>query len=87
MLVLKRKEGQWVEITHVKTGEVLRIRTYDIHGGLPGHVNLAFDDPSRNYAIQRPEKLNRAEAPALPADAVVVEAPEPRAAFARFDPS
>jgi hypothetical protein len=56
MLVLKRKEGQWIEITHAKTGDVLRIRLYDVCGGLPGRANLAFDDPTRNFAIQRPER-------------------------------
>lgn len=57
MLVLKRKDGQWVEITHAKSGDVLRIRLYDVQGGLPGRANLAFDDEARNFAIERPERF------------------------------
>lgn len=57
MLVLKRREGQWIEITH-RSGDVLRFRVYDIYEG-PGRVNLAFDDPARNFEIERPERLHR----------------------------
>jgi hypothetical protein len=72
MLVLKRKEGQWIEITHARTGDVLRIRLYDVCGGLPGRANLAFDDPARNFAIERPERHfgARAADPAPPAESV-----------------
>ena len=72
MLVLRRKDGHWVEVTH-KSGDILRIRVYNIHTGdgetaisspaspfpkgRPGRVNLAFDDPERNFEIQRPERL------------------------------
>lgn len=58
MLVLKRKEGQWVEITH-KSGDVLRVKVYDICGRLPARANLAFDDEARNFVIQRPERVTR----------------------------
>ncbi len=56
MLVLRRKEGQWIEVLH-RSGDVLRLRVYDICGESPGRVNLAFDDPPRNFSIQRPERL------------------------------
>ena len=56
MLVLRRKEGQWIEVTH-RSGDVLRFRVYEISGDSPGRVNLAFDDVDRNFAIQRPERL------------------------------
>ncbi len=56
MLVLRRKEGQWVEITH-KSGDVVRFRVYDINEAGQGRVNLAFDDPDRHFTIQRPERL------------------------------
>ncbi len=59
MLVLKRKEGQWVEITHTQSGDTLRIRVYDICGDFPGRANLAFDDPNRFFEIQRPERIHR----------------------------
>ena len=57
MLVLKRKEGQWVEIIH-RSGDVIRLRVYDIQstGGVPSRVNLAFDDAARNFEIRRPER-------------------------------
>lgn len=55
MLVLKRKEGQWVEITH-KSGDILRIRVCQIQQGNPAHLNLAFDDDARNFQIERPER-------------------------------
>lgn len=55
MLVLKRKEGQWVEIHH-RSGDVLRMRVYGICGGVPGRVNIAFDDAPRHFEIRRPER-------------------------------
>jgi len=61
MLVLKRKEGQWVEITH-HSGDVLRIRVCRIEGGNPGgpgQLNLAFDDDARHFEIERPERKRR----------------------------
>ena len=59
MLVLKRKEGQWVDIVH-KSGDVLRIRAYRIREGFPSQLDLAFDDEERNFDIQRPERKLRA---------------------------
>lgn len=56
MLVLRRKDGQWIEVTH-KSGDVLRFRVYDVSGETPGRVNLAFDDEARNFSIQRPERF------------------------------
>jgi hypothetical protein len=58
MLVLKRKEGQWVDVTH-SSGDILRIRVCQIESGQPGHLNLAFDDSARNFAIERPERKQR----------------------------
>jgi hypothetical protein len=68
MLVLKRKEGQWVEITH-KNGDKLRIRVYRIREGYPSQLDLAFDDDARNFEIQRPERKLR-----MMESAVAVEA-------------
>lgn len=61
MLVLKRKEGQWTDIVHTASGDILRIRVYDICGQFPSRANLAFDDAARNFAIERPERLQRRE--------------------------
>lgn len=69
MLVLKRKEGQWIEIVHTASGETLRVRVYDICGDFPGRANLAFEDPNRYFEIQRPERVRRlADAQAVPSD-------------------
>lgn len=57
MLVLRRREGQWVEITH-SSGDVIRVRVYGIDG-VAGRVNLAFDDDDRNFVIERPERVVR----------------------------
>lgn len=67
MLVLKRKEGQWVEVTH-RSGDVLRIRVCKIEGGAPGHLNLAFDDGPRHFEIERPERRHQGASPAAAAD-------------------
>ena len=56
MLVLKRKDNQWIQITH-RSGDVIRFRVYDISGGPPGRITLAFDDDARNFDIQRPERV------------------------------
>jgi hypothetical protein len=58
MLVLRRTEGQWVEVTH-RSGDVLRIRVYGICGRAPGTAHLAFDDPPRHFVIERPERQAR----------------------------
>jgi hypothetical protein len=55
MLVLKRREGQWVEITH-KSGDVLRFRTYNIRSGYPGALDIAFQDDAHNFRVERPER-------------------------------
>jgi hypothetical protein len=55
MLILRRKEGQWVEITH-RSGETIRLRVYNIRSRYPGQLDIAFDDDARNFAIQRPER-------------------------------
>ena len=91
MLVLKRKEGQWVEIIH-HSGDMIRVRVYDIQLGNPYgpcRANLAFDDSARNFEIRRPERkvLTPAPrpievgptAPPMVAEAVPAIEPEPSA--------
>jgi hypothetical protein len=65
MLVLKRKEGQWLDVRH-HSGDLLRIRVCQIESGQPGHLNLAFDDDARNFDIERPERKLRTAKEALP---------------------
>jgi sRNA-binding carbon storage regulator CsrA len=69
VLVLKRKEGEWVDIKH-RSGDVIRVRVYGIHGTNPGKANLAFDDPMHNFDVQRPERKDKdAAAEAVGGDA------------------
>ena len=63
MLILRRKEGQWVEIIH-RSGESIRFRVYNIRTRYPGQLDIAFDDPTKHFTIQRPERLIGAEVPA-----------------------
>ena len=65
MLILRRKEGQWVEVTH-KSGETIRIRVCNIRSRYPGQLDLAFDDPERNFTIQRPERGQPKDGEAAP---------------------
>lgn len=55
MLVLRRKPGQWVTVTHTETGDVLRIRVY--HSRNERDIEMAFDDTLRNFLILRPERI------------------------------
>jgi hypothetical protein len=61
MLVLKRKEGQWIEIQH-KSGDRLRIRVYNIRPRFPGQLDLAIEDDALNFEVQRPERGRRGSA-------------------------
>lgn len=63
MLVLRRNDGQWVEVVH-RSGDVLRIRVYAVEPGWPGRVHLAFDDDARNFQIDRPERGPRPDSAA-----------------------
>ena len=58
MLVLKRKDGQWIEVLH-RSGDVLRIRVYNVRTATGGQVDLAFDDEPRHFEIRRPERIVR----------------------------
>jgi hypothetical protein len=58
MLILRRKEGQWVEITH-RSGDTVRVRVCNIRTRHPGQLDLAFDDGDHNFLIQRPERSGR----------------------------
>lgn len=60
MLVLRRKEGQWVELTH-RSGDTIRVRVYNVRarpGGAP-QLDMAFDDNDHRFTIQRPERADR----------------------------
>jgi hypothetical protein len=55
MLVLRRKEGQWIEVTH-ESGDRLLIRVYNIRCRFPGQADMAFDDPDHHFTVQRGER-------------------------------
>ena len=59
MLLLRRKEGQWIEIKHVESGDTLYLGTTAIRGLLKGKgtVLLLCDDKAKNFIIQREERL------------------------------
>jgi hypothetical protein len=61
MFVIRRSDGQWVEITH-RSGDVLRLRVYGLSNPHPGRVQLAFEDAARNFRIERPERTAAAPA-------------------------
>lgn len=56
MLVLGRKEGQWLEVTH-RSGDVLRIKVLPPNPRFPDKVNIGFEDEVRNFEIARRERL------------------------------
>jgi RNA polymerase sigma factor (sigma-70 family) len=62
VLVLKRKEGQWLEITH-RSGDRMRIRVGRIEAGHPGSLNLVFDGDPGDFAIERDERRKRPASP------------------------
>lgn len=62
MLVLKRRDGQWVNIVHA-SGDVLRIRVQQVGIDGQGRVNLVFDDDDFRFTIQRPERTLAADLP------------------------
>lgn len=58
MLILRRKEGQWIEITH-RSGDKIRVRVCNIRARYPGQLDLVLDDPDHHFMIQRAERGNR----------------------------
>lgn len=57
MFNLKRKDKQWIEVTHAASGDVLKV-AIDRIDTLNGKVHLAFDDEPRNFMIVRGEKAH-----------------------------
>lgn len=56
MLILRRKEGQWLEIRHKASGDLIRVRVCNIRARFPGQRDVALDDDARNFDIHRPER-------------------------------
>lgn len=62
MLILRRKEGQWIEITH-RSGDKIRIRVCNIRARYPGQLDMVLDDPDHHFVIQRAERGCRGREP------------------------
>lgn len=54
MLVLMRKEKQWIRITD-KQGNVLRIQVKGIEPHAISTMKMVFEDKERNFEIHREE--------------------------------
>lgn len=70
MLVLTRRDGDWVRVTH-RSGDVLWIRVDDFRAGRFGGrplCHVGFDDAARNFEIVRAELLDPEPAPEPGAD-------------------
>ena len=52
MLVLKRRPGEWIEVTHSATGQKCMIGYKRMND--TGEVELLFDDPARIFEFVRP---------------------------------
>ena len=68
MLVLGRKAGQWLDITH-KSGDVLRVRIDNLRLDENDRIcfDMSLDDDARNFKIERPERKVKTAQPATPA--------------------
>jgi sRNA-binding carbon storage regulator CsrA len=58
MLVLRRKENQWLTISDA-AGNVLRIGVEDIEVSRGRRVSLLFHDPDHHFTIVRDEAINK----------------------------
>lgn len=65
MLVLTRQEGQWIEIRHRHSGDVIRFRCHHLQAfpGLPGRLDLAFADRAGAFQVLRGEIAAREARP------------------------
>lgn len=52
MLIMRVKEGQWIEIKH-KSGDVIRVRLCNIRPRYRGRLDTVFDDDAHNFSIVR----------------------------------
>jgi hypothetical protein len=73
MLVLRRKEGQWIKITHEASGETLWIKAAEVCPERK-RIHLLFDDQARNFDVQRPERKPQSDLPKL--DATLTAPPD-----------
>ena len=87
-LVLRRKNGQTVEVTH-KSGDAFTLRVTGLSGEGQGRVELVLDDDARNFRFERPERAAKLRvhqgefvppsAHAVVGEHVSIRSPEPAA--------
>jgi hypothetical protein len=56
MYVIRRRPGQWTEVTCLKSGHQLRITAERDENG---RIRLVFDDPGQQFTIRREEVASR----------------------------
>lgn len=56
MLIIRRKNGQWINVVHVGSGEEIRIYVKNI-SPYSRSINLGFHDVERNFSIVRSEVM------------------------------
>jgi hypothetical protein len=59
MLILGRRDGQWVTVVHDASGDILRIRVSNVRGRVGDDAprcDLGFDDPDWRFLIDRPRR-------------------------------
>lgn len=54
MLILRRREGSWIEVKH-HSGDVIRIRVVNVNQRAR-QCELVLDDPAHNFLIERDER-------------------------------
>lgn len=60
MLILRRKRGQWFQITHCRSGD--RACVWVAHATANSeNVELMIDDPDRDFEIERGERIEARE--------------------------
>ncbi len=61
MLILGRKEGEWITVVHDASGDTLRIRLFNVQprtGRRAAGCLLGFDDSNWRFWIDRPRSKN-----------------------------
>ncbi len=53
MLMIKRKKGQWIELTHAPSGDRISIQLATVCTDGYDTARLAFDDPERRFEVLR----------------------------------
>lgn len=80
MLILGRRDGQWVTVIHDASGDVLRIRISNVRGRVGADAprcDLGFDDPDWRFLIDRARHPGPAPAASVDASRPGGDGPPP----------